>query len=342
MRMRSVGTRRGFTLIELLITIGVIGLLMALLLPAVQAAREAARRGQCANNLKQIGIAFQSYCVDWNAFPPVNLQTGTNRDGPYFVHVHSPWARVLPRLEQGPLFDSINFAWVPTQAEAIVANETAMTTRVALFLCPSDNEPPVEGYGRANYRVNHGPTHRFAPTNLYPQSWNGPFTCRLVLGPAAFTDGTSNTIGVSERLQGDWTRGISGGGDYLLARIDESTVHNSDDAVAACAALPPGTDQESRGGESWFLSGLHFTGYNHCAPPNPRTPDCAFDDAREDILNRIMRDGVFPARSAHPGGVHVVFMDGSVRFMEDAVSLPIWRAFATRSGGEVIGIADSR
>lgn len=332
--------RTGFTLIEVLVSLTVIGLLLALLLPAIQSARESARRAECANQLKQIGLALQAYVAQSNVFPPVDIQTRILADGrAVFTYAHSPLARILPHLEQASLFHGINFQVEPALGLGLAMNLTSMSTRVSTFVCPSDGEPPVAGYGRTNYRFNHGPTHRFAPTNVFPDSWSGPFTSRRVYGPADFVDGLSNVVGISERLQGDWTTGsFRRNGDYLLTLVREDTFRGIDDALVACARLDPASvAQESRGGESWMLSGFHFAGYNHLSTPNSPISDCSFRATRGAVLQRVMQDGVFCASSAHPGGVNTVLMDGSVRFIHDQVNLRVWRALSTRAGGEAIG-----
>jgi prepilin-type N-terminal cleavage/methylation domain-containing protein len=339
--MRPVATtQRAFTLLELLVTIGIIGLLAGLLLPAVQSAREASRRAECTNNLKQIGLAIQAYLASCGVFPPVCLETVTNEG--WGGHYYSPFVQLLPELEQTPLFNATNFAWVPTDATMLQANSTVMTTSVGLFLCPSDAGSGVAGYGRCNYRFNMGPMHKIWYYHDITKDFScGPFTVFQCYRPADFGDGLSNTVGASERLQGDWrTDTIKRGGDYGLVNVDQQNVASVDQAVQVCAASPPMGAYESRGGESWFLSGFHFTGYNHSAPPNPKSAGCALDAMREDMHNRTLHNGVFSATSYHPGGVVVLLMDGSTRFVKDAIDLAIWRAVATRSGGEVFG-ADS-
>jgi hypothetical protein len=176
-----------------------------------------------------------------------------------------------------------------------------------------------------------------AAVDALPETVSGPFTTHRCHGPEDFRDGLSQTIGVSERLQGDWfSNVVKHGGDYWLAPFQESRVSTAEQARLVCAARPESAGFESRGGESWFLSGLHFTCYNHCATPNPKTDDCALDDSREDLHSRVMHSGVFSATSYHPGAVHVGMMDGSVRSMRDAVNLAVWRALATRAGGEAV------
>jgi prepilin-type N-terminal cleavage/methylation domain-containing protein/prepilin-type processing-associated H-X9-DG protein len=335
--------RGGFTLIELLVVILIVGVLAGLVVPAVQSAREASRRVQCTNNLKQIGLALQNYVAQQNVFPGIDLPTYTVPRTPWPVSTYyfSPVARMLPQLDQAPLFNATNFDLPPVQGAGL--NQTVMKTTLGNLLCPSDIQPPVPGYGRVNYRFSLGPTPIWSPGGFYPLSQAGPFTVHVVYSPAAFTDGLSVTVGVSERLEGDWTKGpFKWGGDYLyLATATPPNLapdlYNPDQAVRYCSGLSLSLPQESRGGESWLLSGLHFTNYNHCATPNMQIPDCSLNSNKlDDLWARINEQGVFKASSYHPGGVNAVLMDGSVRFFTNGIDLRVWRAVATRIGGEVV------
>ena len=319
--------------------VSVIGILTALLIPAVQGAREAARRASCANNLRQVGLALQTYLSSAGSFPPVNPGWLNPVLGSQVaVSSYSPLVHLLSELELAPLFNSVNFFAWPVVGAAMDANGTAMKTSVSVFLCPSDAESPVAGYGRVSYRFSLGPTPFHAPVWDDPPSFAGAFTVWKTYRPADFADGLSNTIGVSERLQGDWTRGpYKRGGDYMTStqplRVPPPS---SDSAVSLCDALPlTATPVDSRGGETWFLSALPFTNYNHCSAPNSLHPDCSFGFSTDSLPDRLLRDGVFAATSYHPGGVNVLSMDGSAHFMRDSVELRTWRTVSTRSGGEV-------
>ena len=330
----------GFTLIELLVVVSVIGVLMGLILPAVQAAREAARRAECGSHLRQVGLAMGGYLDVYSTFPPVSPPSGRPPGSSieYTESYYSPLARVLPWFEQQSLYNAINFDYFPGRPQALWANSTAMDTKIAVFLCPSDGEPQVEGFGRVNYRFNLGPSPVTAPgLDQSKPAYAGPFTTYKTYRPADFADGLSNTVGVSERIQGDWTAGIVGDGDYRLHEpsVFDPGLFTTEQAIDVCASDTK-AEWESRGGESWFISGLHFTGYNHVTTPNAKTADCTFHPFVEDLHWRTLHQGVFPARSYHGGGVNALTMDGAVRFVKNGVAPRTWRALSTRSGGEII------
>jgi prepilin-type N-terminal cleavage/methylation domain-containing protein len=333
----------GFTLIELMVTVSILAVVLGLTLAAVQQAQETARRLTCVNQLKQIALAVQNYASTYGYFPPIDCQTsglGKSTGQLPSAHYFSPLARTLNYLDQVQLYNSINFGSIPDSPSALIAHRTAMAVSIGGFLCPSDGLCPVRGFGRTNYRFNIGPTHVFAPGASRPESWLGPFTVHRVYSPSAFLDGLSNTIGVSERCQGDWTKdSFKQGGDYYMRPYaDGPFTPNADAAVEVCNSLPSDVKVESRGGESWLLSGFHFTNYNHCLGPNPSKECSSWDDVSGSIHDRLLHEGVFSATSRHPGGVVASAMDGSVRFVSSSVALPIWRAVATRAGGEIAAL----
>ncbi|WP_158633389.1 DUF1559 family PulG-like putative transporter [Tautonia sociabilis] len=212
--------------------------------------------------------------------------------------------------------------------------------------CPSprtSRSRPEPGFGRTNSRFNIGPSLWISPGSSVPLSWEGPFTGHRFYRVSQFSDGLSQTIGASERRQGDWTSGrYDRGGDDLLGDIDlQARSDDPDWAVSVCTGLSPrSVPHESRGGETWFLSGLHCSNSNHGAPPNATTDDCSVDPLNVDLHTRTLHSGVFAARSAHLGGVNTLAMDGSVRFARDSLALPVWRALATRAGGEAVSLDD--
>ncbi|CAN5610610.1 DUF1559 domain-containing protein [soil metagenome] len=322
--------RGGFTLIELLVVIAIIGILIALLLPAVQAAREAARRSQCLNNLKQLGIALHNYNATIGCFPiGYTIYDQPWPGDPTVPGGHAKWgvlALTTPFLEQTAVYEALNFNFPliggPNQNYTIFPeNLTALSTRVGIFHCPSDgldqSVAPVFG---SNYVANAG-SGVDVPANGYRRV-NGTFYVNSSTRIAEIRDGTSNTVVMSESLVGP-------GGAYnipatsmnddrrrYIAHVGTLTV---EDCLAAVNVHP-----NKRG--NWGDGDANGLSYTHWYPPNPPNPSCN----RHSV-------GWSEASSFHPGGVNVLLGDGSVRFVKDTINLETWRALATRRGGEIIG-----
>ena len=326
--------RSGFTLIELLVVIAIIAVLIALLLPAVQAVREAARRMQCTNNLKQIGLALHNYHASWNCFPVGFLYAyrGVLPISSPSQYRWSALAQMAPQLEQANVFNALNFdfpiAHMPTAGPTpfwpyFPANTTAMATQVALFLCPSDGAPPpAAGTGPTNYAFCSGDgSNGGDATNA-----DGAFILGLPQSVATVTDGSSQTAAASEQLLGiagpysqttptpvplPWTR--------AMARVVAGPLTD-----AACAVAGDGWLLNK--GSSWWDGNYQNALYNHYLAPNASRPDCIV----------YHNPGWKAARSSHPGGVNALFCDGHVAFVKDTINLGIWRAVSTRAGGEVV------
>jgi prepilin-type processing-associated H-X9-DG protein len=307
-------------------------------LPAVQSAREAGRRAHCSNNLRQIGLALASYESLHRIFPGVTLPSN-DRVGPS-GRFYSAITRLLPQLEQGPLFDGVNFHLDCGQPEELWQNLTVMNTLLAVVLCPSDPDASPPGYGRTNVHFSSGPTPWFAPGASVPGSKTGPFTVHTSYRTSDFTDGLSQTIGASERIQGDWTEGVFHRGDFLTLGLNEQVPRPATPewVIAVCdrAAMTQDTLHESRGGETWFYTGVCWTTYNHTRTPNHPARDCSPQWYPNDHVWRHLHDGIIPARSHHPGGVNALLMDGSVRFFRDGIDVATWRSLSTRAGGELV------
>lgn len=337
MNQVAAGTRRrrpGFSLVEVIVVIGIISILMALALPAVQMAREGARRASCQNNLHQIGLALQIYHDNYLSYPP-SVTNSTAYYGAYSIH-----SRLLPHLDQRPLFDSINFdvGTVPPdpfgppprsgdEIYMIEVNRTVSQVGIAAFLCPSDGVGAFGGSG-SNYRGNVGVGCCYMTSAEHPDSGNGLFP---EIGPVSIPripDGLSHTAAFSERVRGSGDGALIPHRDYyswfnLMART-------GDDLVVACRVMArPGADGYPNAGHWWFWTGRERTLYNHAQGPNGRVPDCIAATA-------LPAPGMATARSAHPGGVNVLMADGSIRFANDAINLAVWRGLSTRNGGELV------
>ena len=330
--------RRGFTLIELLVVIAIIGVLIALLLPAVQSARESARRAQCSNNLKQIGIALHSYDGTWNCFPVGFLYPKPNQVPPEIPALHYRWsvlAQLTPYLEQTVVFNALNMDW-PLLAGGggaygvgpwtfFPANQTCREVVINSFLCPSDGRDRVDpASGPSNYMFSTGSGGNGGDAT----DSDGVFILGRPQSIASITDGSSGTIAGSEQLLG-------------LAPGDQAspTPLPSDPrrAIARSASLPltpescaaAGRGWRLDNGNGWYDGDYRSTIYNHFLAPNAREYDCLGPFVPHNPAWRA-------ARSNHPGGVDALFCDGHVQFLKDSTNLPIWRSLATRASGEVI------
>jgi len=307
--------RAGFTLVELLVVIAIIGVLVALLLPAVQAAREAARRAQCSNNLRQIGLATTQYADTYKgAFPVAS-----------YACCYGTWlVALLPYIEQKALFDNYKHFGDVASADTTVRYSGAQNlpvtkVRIQAYTCPSDavvDAPNLRsGITWHNYVANHGSTTKARTAQLgtmlngQPNKFKGaPFVYvssttsnPQVVRMADVFDGMSNTLAFSETVQG----------------------HSSD-----------------LRGFAWWGGGCHFETY---MPPNSNQ-----EDMLEDISYCVTTDSYNPpcnvattaipttiaARSRHPSGVMATMCDGSVRFIPNTVNLDIWRAISTAAGRE--------
>lgn len=338
--MRS-SFRFAFTLVELLVVIAIIGILVGLLLPAVQASREAARRMQCSNNLRQIAIATHNYEAAYKRFPGL---TGSSS--------FSPQARVLPFIEQANLQNLIDFKHPLFVGPAFAARLNPLFavpagTVIPTFLCPSDAMDPTRPTVLAN-----GATGRYAGTSYMYSLGSGTSThyddryktdgivwenswARF----ADITDGTSNTVMLAETLIGDnrvatalpaagtphrKTGSWSGSSSNPLGipgfTLGGTTISNPD----LEAIVPTLTSYRGSRAETWIRSVPYSVVTNGYLTPNSRLPDV-----------NVHGRGWFAPRSLHTGGAQVAWCDGSVRMISDSIDRSTQWAIFSRNGGEI-------
>ncbi len=321
-------------MVELLVVIAIIGVLTSILLPAAQAAREAARRGGCSNNLKQIGLATLNFVDAKKTFPMGRQQPNT-----YSQHV-----LILPYLEESDISKLIN-------TSIGTGGSPPRLYTIAEFLCPSeigdrmldgsvsDNQV---GWGRNNYRANAGSdvgiTTNSGATNACERN-NGIFLTNTTVSLKQVTDGTSKTSLFSERALGDSNdNSVELVSDYFGVKNNAST-----STVAGlqqkCGALSPSTmvggDQYSYSGRDWINGNYCTSRYTHVLGPN--TPACV-RVASPNSMGAGFNDygGAITATSRHPGGVNFVLCDGSVQFATEDISLLVWQGLGSRAGSELI------
>jgi len=332
--------RAGSTLIELLVTIGIFGLLVSLALPAVQVAREAARRTTCRNNLRQIGVALHNYASNHGLFPSAsNYDPGFDVGSETFDghRDYSPHSYLLPYLGEDPLYSSINFGlampayWEfrPPGFHTHGANTTAMQYTVKTFLCPSDPGARPASPGRNSYRVNTGiGLWGTPPSRSNPVDGKGAFVHNDYTSPRDFTDGLSNTVAFSEKLCSEPGQ-FRPESNFVVVNLG-GVRPNPRAMTDICKSLTyPPANFYSFAGHSWAIGGTKYTSYNHAAPPNSNFVDCAIPGHKPPY-------GSFGARSHHRGGVLCLIADGSCRFVSDAIDQETWWALSTRNGGELI------
>lgn len=331
--------RRAFTLIELLVVIAIIAILIALLLPAVQQAREAARRTQCRNNLKQIGLALHNYLDAYTVFPPSYCAVPgvtTTVGGQW-----SMLARVLPYVEQANLQSLVNWNL------AYNAQLNVATTRIPSYLCPSEPNDvmrinPSTGVPRdypASYVANFGTWKIYDPTN--GTGSDGAFFPNSKMRAADFSDGMSNTLCASEaKTFTPYLRNTTTDPGPTPPASSSFAMGLTGDGCCIGNSL-----QLNTGHTEWADGLCQQSGFTTVFGPNARIPhtvagveyDIDFVSWREGTHATRVAYAALPARSHHEGIVHSLLVDGSVRSVSENIDLQVWQRLGTRAGGEVVG-----
>jgi len=335
----------GFTLIEAMVVVATTAMLVGLLLPAVQKSREAARRVQCRNHLKQLGLALHVYHDQHRVLPRICYEgSGPGSGSVTGWQGFSVQTMLLPALEQSALYQQLNL-----NAQSLTGdNAVPKNTSVDVFLCPSDfGGTPVDGAGN-NYVVSGGPSLLMispvpgknvgGPASILPGEQIGMFNMRRTLSFRHLIDGTSQTLAMSEAIIGDGVRGSYTLGDLVYGAAFPAGFPNLfatqaqlNDYGKACSQMTASHFSDPH--KEWINGMPAQTAFNTLNPPNSKHPDChecprcGWYDSR----------GVWTARSRHAGLVNGLLADGSVRGISDSIDLLTWQRVGSIHDGHALG-----
>jgi len=358
--------KRGFTLVELLVVIAIIGVLVGLLLPAVQAAREAARRMQCQNNLKQFGLAAHNFESSMKYFPPAvhtKVYVLTSGQSTARTSEASLQVALLPYFEQAAAFNSFNLDF-NVDSDAFIGigtttpppnplpptpNLIGRQAEVPSFVCPSEasNLRLTNNAGRLNYHGSMGGANLLGGTIIDGMFAKPRSTNTLMKGPTfgEISDGTSNTAMFAEVMRSTTLSGTSN--TTFFRRTAPYTALNLTDGRTVSDCMAPAANPLNETGLKYYHFLVHNTTYSHTLPPNWNRRQTV---AAQQRYNCGTTAGFFAnpgpqqhmaASSYHTGGVNIGRADGSVSLVSDNVDFNTWRALGSRSGGEVLSGLDN-
>jgi len=332
--VNKVLRRSGFTLIELLVVIAIIAVLVALLLPAVQQAREAARRSQCKNNLKQIGLAMHNYHDQHKCFP---ISVGWNQITGERQGAFSDKVFMLPQMDRQAQYNQINFNDFPYEPNWFGgSNVKALSQQLPVFNCPSMTYKCNNGKSNHSYSINMGAQGQYPTQGVTVRDGrNDGFACYVggggdssaLVTVADVIDGTSNSVAYSEFI-------VDGTGTPFAQQVKDwagdGWTQNPAALRQACMAQNNDDGRQNFRGGSWAWSWTACgASYAHVMGPNENP---CYNTSFSDWLGNTLQ----PASSLHAGGVQVLMGDGSVRFITNSINYQTWVAIGTRNGQETV------
>jgi prepilin-type N-terminal cleavage/methylation domain-containing protein len=339
--MRLFRGKVGFTLVELLVVIAIIGILIALLLPAVQAAREAARRSQCTNQMKQLALALHNYHDVYKTFPRQSYGVCCNDCAGCCVTCNTNWSgwpgnnaftMLLPYIEQSAIYNKYNFksTYYLNSNPALIS-----ASKIGGFRCPSDRFE--QGWSQLNYGMSIGPNWGYDQSGTI---MNGMFRLNQETSMADAKDGLSNTILLGELLLGSNSSIYQKNSGDVIKGINIPTANNPFPTQAQVdaygllcqqAVAAGGYQMNPNTGANWG-STTNIVACNEVAPPNYMYPNCQPCPG----CGESDSQGIFPSRSNHPGGVNSALGDGSVHFISQTIDFNVWQGLGSRNGGETV------